>query len=149
MARMAAPRIADFVRANESLDRDCARHRLTDPFSSIARRFIVFSDARSHLPKAVKAILDGKKLIEVAQIFGVTRHAVRKWIASYQTKGLEALAEKRRGRPTGGSLKSWQANKVSKTIQDRLPDRLKMSFYLWARESAALLIAKTGTGPAA
>lgn len=107
-------------------------------------------DARSLSPeaqeairqKAVKAVLDGKKQVEVAQIFGVTRHAVGKWIAAHRTEGVEALAAKRRGRPAGGSLKPWQAEKVSKTIQDRLPDQLKLPFYLWTREAVAQLIAK-------
>ncbi len=107
-------------------------------------------DARSLSPeaqeairqKAVKAVLEGKKQVEVAQIFGVTRHAVGKWIAAHRTEGAEALAAKRRGRPTGGSLKPWQAKKVSETIQDRLPDQLKLPFYLWTREAVAQLIAK-------
>ena len=107
-------------------------------------------DARSLSPeaqeairqKAVKAVLDGKKQVEVAQIFGVTRHAVGKWIATHRSEGAKALAAKRRGRPMGGSLKPWQAEKVSKTIQDRLPDQLKLPFYLWTREAVAQLIAR-------
>ncbi|HYA86567.1 MAG TPA: helix-turn-helix domain-containing protein [Nitrospirota bacterium] len=78
--------------------------------------------------KAVQAVLDGKKQIEVAQIFGVTRHAVGKWSALHRTEGVKALTAKRRGRPTGGSLKPWQAERVSKTIQNRLPDQLKLRF---------------------
>ena len=108
------------------------------------------TDARSLTPeaqeairhKAVKAVLDGKTQIEVAQIFGVTRHAVGKWIAAHRTEGAKALAAKRRGRPVGGSLKEWQTEKISKTIQDRLPDQLKLPFYLWTREAVAQLIAK-------
>jgi len=78
--------------------------------------------------KAVQAVLDGKKQIEVAQIFGVTRHAVGKWSALHRTEGVKALTAKRRGCPTDGSLKPWQAERVSKNIQDRLPDQLKLRF---------------------
>lgn len=107
-------------------------------------------DARSLSPeaqevirqKAVKAVLDGNKQIEVARIFGVTRHAVGKWIAMHRTEGAKALAAKRRGRPVGGSLKPWQAKKICKAIEDRLPDQLKLPFYLWTREAVARLIAK-------
>ena len=108
------------------------------------------TDARSFSPKtqeairqkAVKAVLDGKKQVEVAQIFGVTRHAVGKWVATHRAEGTKALAAKRRGRPTGGSLRPRQAEKISRTIQDRLPDQLKLPFYLWTREAVAQLIAK-------
>ena len=108
------------------------------------------TDARSLSPeaqeairkKAVKAVLEGQKQIEVAKIFGVTRHAVGKWIATHRSEGAKALVAKRRGRPVGGSLKQWQADRISKTIQDRLPDQLKLPFYLWTREAVAQLIAK-------
>jgi len=38
--------------------------------------------------KAVKAVLNDKKQIEVAQIFGVTSHAVGKWIVTSHSIGL-------------------------------------------------------------
>jgi len=86
-------------------------------------------DARSLSPeaqrairqKAVKAVLDEKNQIEVAQIFGVTRHTVGNWIAVHRTQGSKALAAKRRGRPTGESLKPRQAETVSHWLKHEYP----------------------------
>jgi len=90
--------------------------------------------------KAVKAVLDGKRRVEVAKIFGVTRQAVGKWVKAYREKGPQALKAKKQGRPRGGSLLPWQAAQIAKTITDRCPDQLKLPFYLWTREAVAELI---------
>ena len=90
--------------------------------------------------KAVKAVLDGKRRVEVAKIFGVTRQAVGKWVKAYREKGSQALKAKKQGRPSGGSLLPWQAAQIAKTITDRCPDQLKLPFYLWTREAVAELI---------
>jgi len=107
-----------------------------------------FRDARS-LPaiaqedlrqKAIKAVLGGKKQVEVAKIFGVTRQAVGKWVKAYREQGSHALKARKRGRPKGGSLLPWQAAQIARTIVDRCPDQLKLPFYLWTREAVAQLI---------
>ncbi|MDI6784079.1 MAG: IS630 family transposase [bacterium] len=107
-------------------------------------------DARSLPPeaqedircKAVKAVLDGRKQIDVAQIFGVTRQAVGNWVRTYRKGGAQVLKAKLKGRPKGGSLLPWQAAPMIKTIIDRTPDQLKFPFYLWTREAVAQLIEK-------
>lgn len=74
-------------------------------------------DARSLSPKAqerlrqlaIKAVLAGKKQVEVAKLFGVTRRAVSNWLKAYRRGGLPALKAKAKGRPKGGSLLPWQA----------------------------------------
>ena len=90
--------------------------------------------------KAVKAVLDGKTQVEVAKLFGVTRKTVGKWIQKYRESGMKGLKAKRRGRPKGGTLLSWQAAQVVRTITDRCPEQLKLPFYLWTREAVAQLI---------
>lgn len=96
------------------------------------------SGAQAHIRrKAVKAVLDGEKQVEVAKIFGVTRQAVGKWVKAYREGGEKALKAKRRGRPGGGSLLPWQAAQIAKTVIDRLPEQLKLPFYLWTREAEA------------
>jgi transposase len=88
----------------------------------------------------MKAVLDGKKQTEVAEVFGVTRQAVGKWVKAYREGGEKALKARRRGRPKGGSLLPWQAAQVAKTVVDRYPEQLKLPFYLWTREAVAELI---------
>ncbi len=84
--------------------------------------------------------MDSVTQIEVARIFGVTRQAVGKWVKAYREGGEKALAEKRRGRPRGGSLLPWQAAQIAKTVVDRTPEQLKLPFYLWTREAVARLV---------
>ena len=90
--------------------------------------------------KAVKAVLDGKKQVEVAKLFDVTRQAVGKWVKAHREGGTRALKAKPRGRPKGGSLLPWQAAQIAKTIVDRHPEQLKLPYYLWTREAVAQLI---------
>ena len=72
--------------------------------------------------KAAKAVLEGKSQVEVARIFGVTRQNVGKWIKKYRESGLQGLKAKRQGRPKGGTLLSWQAAQVVRTITDYCPE---------------------------
>ena len=105
-------------------------------------------DARSFPPatqghlrqKAVRAVLGGKKQVEVAKALGVTRHAVGKWMKAYRQGGTNAIKAKPRGRPKGGSLRAWQAAEIVTTLLDRHPDQLQLPFYLWTREAVADLI---------
>jgi len=90
--------------------------------------------------KAVKAVLDGRKQIEVAKMFCVSRQAVGKWVKACREDGTKALKAKQKGRPTGGSLLPWQAAQIAKALVDRNPDQLKLLFYLWTREAVAQLI---------
>jgi hypothetical protein len=96
-------------------------------------------DARSIPPAAqervrhlaVKAVLAGKKQVEVAKIFGVTRQAVGKWLKAYHCAGAKELKAKPRGRPKGGSLLPWQAAQIARAVVDHYPDQLKLPFYLF------------------
>jgi transposase len=90
--------------------------------------------------RAVKAVLKGKTQVEVAEVLGVTRQAVGKWVKAYREGGFKALKARKRGRPKGGKLQPWQAGQIAKTVVDRRPDQLKMPFYLWTRESVQALI---------
>jgi transposase len=109
---------------------------------------VKIKDARSLPPiaqedlrqKAIKAVMNGKTQVEVANIFGVTRQALGKWIKKYRQGGNKSLKAQRKGRPKGGRLLSWQAAQIAKTITDHHPEQLKLPFYLWTREAIAQLI---------
>jgi len=90
--------------------------------------------------KAVNAVLDGMKQVEVAKLLGITRQAVGKWMKAYHEGGVKVLKAKQKGRPKGGSLLPWQAAQIAKALVDRTPDQLKLPFYLWTREAVAQLI---------
>jgi transposase len=79
----------------------------------------------------------------VAETLGVTRQAVGRWVKAYREGGgIRSLRARRRGRPKGKSLESWQAAQVVRSISDRTPDQLKLPFALWTREAVAQLIEK-------
>jgi transposase len=90
--------------------------------------------------KAIKSILDGRKQVEAAKLFGVTRQAIGKWLKAYRKGGIKAIKAKPQGRPRGGSLLPWQSAQIAKTVIDRCPDQLKLPFYLWTREAVGQLI---------
>jgi transposase len=90
--------------------------------------------------RAVRAVLDGKKHVEAAKIFGIRRQTIDRWVKTHKQGGTKALNAKRKGRPKGGSLLPWQAAQIAKTLVDRRPEQLKLPFYLWTREAVAQLI---------
>ena len=90
--------------------------------------------------KAVKAVLNNKKQVEVAEVLSVTRQAIGKWLKAYREGGSKALKKKKQGRPKGGSLLPWQSAQIAKSVVHRCPDQLKLPFYLWTREAVSELI---------
>ena len=90
--------------------------------------------------KAVRAVLEGRTRLEAAALFGVSNKKVGEWVRMYKEGGEKTLKAKKRGRPTGGSLKPWQAANTVRTVIDRTPDQLKFPFCLWTREAVAFLI---------
>lgn len=89
---------------------------------------------------AVKAVLAGKKQVEVVRLFGVTRHAVGKWVKAYHSAGAKGLKAKLKEGLQGRSLLPWQAAQITSSMLDYYPDQLKLPFYLWTREAVSLLI---------
>ena len=90
--------------------------------------------------KVLRAIVKGEKQVEAAQLFGVTRQAVGKWVKKYREGGARALRAGQRGRPSKSSLLPWQAAQIAKAVVHRYPEQLKLPFYLWTREAVAELI---------
>jgi len=101
--------------------------------------------AQAHLRRlAVKAVRTGCKQTEAAKTYGVSLRAVNKWVAIDKVGGLRALKSKRRGRRLGqgGRLSVTQAQHIRRLIVGKLPDQLKLPFYLWTRAAVASLIAR-------
>ncbi len=92
---------------------------------------------------AVKAVRAGMTQTAAAATFGVSVRAVNKWVAVDKTGGLRALAAKQRGRPVGaGRVSTAQATKIRQQILDKMPDQLKLGFYLWTRAAVVALMAR-------
>ena len=91
--------------------------------------------------QVVNAVRDGMKQVEAANLFRASLRAVNKWVALDKLGGLRALKAKRRGRRTGeGALNDKQAARIYQLILGKMPDQLKLPFYLWTRAAVAQLI---------
>jgi transposase len=76
-----------------------------------------------------------------AATYGVSLRAVSKWMKLSRDGGLRALKPGKRGRrPGGGRLNARRAARIRALIIGKMPDQLKLPFYLWTREAVALLI---------
>jgi transposase len=107
------------------------------------------ADARS-LPAAaqedlrrrtVSAVLKGMTHAEAAQVFGVARPTVTRWVTEYRQGGAKALKAKRRGRPPASRLAPHEAALVVRLILGRCPDQLRLPFALWTREAVQQFLA--------
>ncbi len=101
-------------------------------------------DAQEALRKrAVRLVnVNRKPVKEVADIIGVARWTVYKWLTAVRLHGEQAIVKKRRG-PRKGSqaaLSKIQCRIIQRLITDRCPEQLKMSFALWTREAVRYLI---------
>jgi transposase len=92
--------------------------------------------------RAVQAVREGMRQTQAAEVFGVHRSAVAKWMRRYREGGAKALRAKKRGRPPQSRLAPWQSATMVRMITDRCPDQLKLRFALWTREAVGELLAQ-------
>lgn len=102
------------------------------------------SATQAHLRHlVVLAVRSGMKQGEASQKYQVSLRAVNNWVARSKVGGLRALKPKRRGRPRGqGRLTTKQAAHIRRVVIGKMPDQLKLPFYLWTRVAVVQLIAK-------
>jgi len=100
------------------------------------------SATQTHLRKlVVGAVRSGMTQTTAATTYGVSLRAVSKWMKLSREGGVRALKPGKRGRrPGGGRLTAKQAARIRKLVIGRMPDQLKLPFYLWTREAVARLI---------
>jgi transposase len=111
---------------------------------------MVKRDARFLSPQAqaeirqrvMNAVAGGMSQARAARVFGVSRWSVVQWVKAHRTLGPQALAAKPRGRRSGeaGKLSASQATRIRALVVGKLPDQLKLPFYLWTRAAVQRLI---------
>jgi len=93
--------------------------------------------------QAVRAVLGGMSQTDAARTFGASLRAISKWMRLDREGGLRALTLKRRGRRPGeGRLSATRAVRIRSMIVGKMPDQLKLPFYLWTRAAVASLIVR-------
>lgn len=92
--------------------------------------------------RVINAVQGGMKQAQAARTFGVSRWSVVQWSQAHRSNGAQALAPKRRGRRAGeaGKLSPRQAQRIRGLIVGKMPEQLKLPFYLWTRAAVQLLI---------
>lgn len=93
--------------------------------------------------RAVTAVLAGRKQVEVAAFFGISRQALSEWLKAYALHGQKGLRAKPKGRHRGGRiLNSQQASQICQAIIEHCPDHFDLPFYLWTRDAIVQFIAQ-------
>jgi transposase len=103
-------------------------------------RFLHPVSQRDIRQMTVELFLSGKSKIEISTHLSVCRQSVYKWLKAYEEHGEDGISHDRRGRPRGIQLKPWQCAQIVALIKNYCPDELSLPFFLWTRDSVALLI---------
>ncbi len=92
--------------------------------------------------RVVSALQEGMSQTQAAEVFGVSRWSVVQWAKAHAQSGAGALAPKRRGRRVGeaGKLSAKQCERMRSLVVGRMPEQLKLPFYLWTRAAVRELI---------
>lgn len=92
--------------------------------------------------RAVRAVIGGMSHREAAEVFGVKRAVVSKWMRRWRDGGWEGLKERRRGRQPGEQrlLAPWQQGVIVKLIKEQNPNQLQLPGFLWTRDAVMELI---------
>ena len=90
----------------------------------------------------MKLVGEGYKQVAVAELLGVARQAVGRWVKAHREGGEQALAAGKRGRRHGEKqvLAPWQQAQIAKAIREKNPDQLQLPGFLWTRALVCELI---------
>ena len=92
--------------------------------------------------RALRGCQLGLTEAQVAQILGVARETVCRWWTAYADQGVQALPQRRTGRPLGSGrvLTDSQAERIQHLLRTHQPEELGIASPLWTRRAVADLI---------
>lgn len=92
--------------------------------------------------RALRGCQSGLTEAQVAQILGVARETVSRWWSAYADHGVQALPQRRTGRPLGSGrvLTDSQAEHIQHLLRTHQPEGLGVASPLWTRRAVADLI---------
>lgn len=93
--------------------------------------------------KAVECVVSGELTQQcAAEVFGMTRTTISRWVRAFHEEGSTALDNRRRGRPHGSLIGEERQTALLEVLARGLPERSHMAFPLWSRQAVAQLIEK-------
>ena len=109
------------------------------------------SNSMKHIPagaqdeirrRAIAALNNGFKQVEVSRLMSVPERTIRRWVAQMRREGTSVIEPQRRGRRAGeaAALNVRQMRRIEGMVRGKMPDQLRLSFYLWTREAVGALI---------
>lgn len=92
--------------------------------------------------RALRGCQLGLTETQVAEVLGVARETVCRWWSAYADHGVEALPQRRTGRPSGSGrlLTDAQAERIQHLLHTHQPEELGVASPLWTRRAVADLI---------
>jgi transposase len=92
--------------------------------------------------RALRGCQLGLTEAQVAQVLGVARETVCRWWSAYADHGVQALPQRRTGRPSGSgrALTDSQAEHIRHLLRTHRPEELGIASPLWTRPAVADLI---------
>ena len=92
--------------------------------------------------RAVRARALGYPVEAIADVLGVRAESVYRWSTTFEEGGLDALPQRRSGRPIGSGrrLTAEQEQQLQQQIEERCPDELGIAAALWTRKAVRELI---------
>lgn len=92
--------------------------------------------------RALRGCQLGLTETQVAQVLGVARETVSRWWSAYAKQGVQALPQRRTGRPLGSgrALTDSQAEHIQHLLGTHQPEELGVASPLWTRRAVADLI---------
>lgn len=91
--------------------------------------------------QVVLAVRKGMTQVEAAKVFGMSLRFVQKTCARARDGGLRSLKADDRGRPSGAALlDGTQQARIYRMITGKMPDQLRLPFYLWTRQAVVALV---------
>jgi transposase len=92
--------------------------------------------------RALRGCQLGLTEVQLAEVLGVARETVSRWWSAYADHGVQALPQRRTGRPLGSgrALTDSQAEHVQQLLRTHQPEELGIAAPLWTRRAVRDLI---------
>jgi transposase len=92
---------------------------------------------------AINKLRQGATIEETSKYLGVGQSTIKLWKSLYKKHGSKFYTLKKRGSKGGSKdLTAEMLRKIRYHIEDKLPEQLKLPFYLWDRKAVQTLIEK-------